>query len=299
MRARQPADLYEALVADGRAAADSADTDHEPFELDPGTGYRVGVGLPGHQLGPDDALVTIVEWSDFECPYCARNAPVLARVREKYGDQVRLVFRHAPMAMHRNAQLAAEAAVAAAEQGAFWPYHARLWASFGKLTRSDLEAHAVALGLDMARFRAALDERRFKNLVTAEAASAEALGVQGTPTMFVNAQPVVGSRAPEELDRIIDAHLANARQMASKGLPPRELYSMLMTAAVGADRADPASVPMSTLVHIELRADDRARAIVAACRRRNRARAAELAAGLSGDARLRAARVCAGEGIDL
>src|SRR5690606_9306965 len=86
VRATKPADLYEALVGSGRAQADTPDVDHAEVELDPNTGYRVGVGLPGHQLGPDDAPVTIIEWSDFECPYCARNAPVLAHVRKKYGD---------------------------------------------------------------------------------------------------------------------------------------------------------------------------------------------------------------------
>src|SRR5439155_27093535 len=83
-----PAVLYDALVADGRPTADTPETDDKAFELDPSTGYRVGLGLPGHQQGPDDALVTIVEWSDFQCPYCAKEAPVLAHVRAKSGDQV-------------------------------------------------------------------------------------------------------------------------------------------------------------------------------------------------------------------
>src|SRR5262249_2575874 len=141
-----------------------------------------------HQLGPDDALVTIVEWSDFQCPFCAHTAPLLAHERKKYGDQVRIVYRHFPLSGHRDAQLAAEAGVAAAEQGKFWAFHDQIWANFGKLSRADLEGYAKVAGLDLAKFRAALDERRYHDAVVAENAAAEALGVSGTPTMFINGQ---------------------------------------------------------------------------------------------------------------
>ncbi len=303
MKARgdKPADLYESLVGAGRATADTPGAEHEDVQLDPRAAYRVGLGLPGHTLGPDDALVTIVEWSDFECPYCARNAPVIANVRAKYGDQVRIVYRHYPMAFHRNAMLAAEAAAAAAAQGKFWPYHERLWANFGKLTRADLEGYAKAIGLDMPTFRTALDEHRYRNAILAEAATAEAFGVDGTPTMFINGSPIVGSREQADFDRIIDAHVQTAKSVVAKGLAQREIYPMVMSMAQGTDRADPSSVPVSSLVHIELRSDDRERAIEAACRRRDGARAKSLvgATGFDTDARVRAARVCAGEGIDL
>jgi protein-disulfide isomerase len=299
VRAKHPAELYDALVADGRARADTPDAEHEDSELDPGVGYRVGTGLPGHQLGPDDAPVTLIEWSDFECPYCAKSAPVIAGVRKKYGDAVRIVFRHDPMPFHRNAQLAAEAGVAASEQGKFWQYQDQIWDHAGNLSRADLEQYAAAVGLDMAKFRTALDEHRHRNVVLAEAAAAEALGVAGTPTMFINGQPVVGSHSQEDLDRIIDAHLANAKSALAHGVAKGELYPMIMSTARGTDRADPSTVPQSTLVHIELRADDRGRAVAAACRRRDPARARDLARGLDGDTRRRAFLVCAGEGIDL
>ncbi len=297
--ATKPADLYETLVGGGRNSADAADVDHETRQLDPAQSYRVGLGLPGHQLGPDDALVTIVEWSDFECPYCARNAPVLEGIRKKYGDQVRLVFRHYPMPFHRNAMIAAEAAAAAAAQGKFWAYHAQLWASFGSLSRADLDGFAKAAGLDMVAFRAALDEHRYRNAIVAEAAAAEAFGVDGTPTMFINGQPIVGSREPADFERIVDAHIASAKTAVAKGLAKREIYPMMMSLAEGLDRADPSTVPASSLVHIELRSSDRERAIEAACRRRDAARAKALVDGFTGEGRHRAARVCAGEGIDL
>jgi protein-disulfide isomerase len=297
--ASKPADLYEALVADGKPAADARDADHELVELDPGQAYRVGLGLPGHQLGADDALVTIVEWSDFQCPYCQRQFDALQHVRQKYGDQVRIVYRHFPLAMHEHAQLAAEAAVAAAEQGKFWAFHDQVWKNFGRLARDDLEEFAKAAGVDLVEFRAALDERRYRDAVVAETAAAEAIGVNSTPTMFINGQPVVGSRSPDDLDRVIDAHLANAKAAIARGLPKTDIYALVMAAARGAERADPSAIPESSAVRIELRAEDRARAVQAACRRRDAARAAKLSATLEGAARRRALTVCAGEGIDL
>src|SRR5205814_9725452 len=121
--AQQPAgpDRYEALVASGKPAADApGESAGERRTLDPTTLYRVGLGLPGHQAGPDDALVTVVVWRDFQCPFCARQAPVLAHLRDRYKTDVRIVYRHFAMSFHRSAALAAEAGVAAAEQGKFW-----------------------------------------------------------------------------------------------------------------------------------------------------------------------------------
>ncbi|NVB80325.1 MAG: thioredoxin domain-containing protein [Kofleriaceae bacterium] len=299
MHESKPADLYEALVATGKPTAEPTDADHEPFELDTATIYRVGLGLPGHQLGPDDAPVTIVEWSDFQCPYCQKQAPVLAHVREKYGDQVRIVYRHMPMSFHRDAMLAAEAAAAAAAQGKFWAFHDQVWAHFGKLSRADLDEFAQSAGLDMATFRAALDDRRYHNAIVAEASAAEALGVDGTPTLFVNGMPIIGSRDQESFDKLIDSHLASAKQVLARGLPKAELYPLVMSMGTGADRADPSSIPETHQVHIEMRADDRVRSVMAACRRRDGARATTLAAPLTGDAKRRVATVCAGEGIDL
>ncbi|MBS1119315.1 MAG: DSBA-like thioredoxin protein [Deltaproteobacteria bacterium] len=300
IRASEVAGGYDALVAKGVASADAAaPTSGNAFELDPDKTYRMGLGLPGHQLGPDTALVTIVTWGDFQCPFCARLAPVLAQVRKKYRDEVRIVYRHLAMRNHRNAALAAEASIAAAAQGKFWAFHDRLFGSGGALSRADLEQDAQALGLDLARFRAALDDRRFRDVVVAETAAAEALGVDGTPTMFINGQPVVGSRDEAELAKIIDLHLAHARTAVKGGIAPRDLYALFMSSAIGVDRADPSTIPDPSAAHIAPRVEDLSRAVAAACRRRDGARANELATGLIGDARRRAMLVCAAGGIDL
>src|SRR5262249_40332620 len=148
-----PPDLYAELIAGGKPAADApSGSGPERAELDPRVAYRVGLGLPGHQLGPDGALVTIVEFSDFECPYCAKEAPVLAQMRAKYGDQIRIIYRHFPVLFHPDSVIAAEAGAAAADQGKFWAFHDQVFAHFGELSRADLESYAKAAGLDLPRF---------------------------------------------------------------------------------------------------------------------------------------------------
>jgi protein-disulfide isomerase len=299
--AKHPLDLYTALVETGKPTADApADVTNPAVPLDPNRAYRVGLGLPGHQLGPDDALVTIVEWSDFQCPFCAKAAPVLAHVRQKYGNDVRIVYRHMAMLFHPSSAIAAEAGVAAAEQGKFWAFHDQVFDHFGHLTRADLESYAKAAGLDLVAFRAALDSRRYHDAVVAETAAAEAFGVDGTPTLFINGQPIAGLRDEATMDRIIDAHLQQARAAIARGLLKTDLYPVLMGAASGDDRADPSAVPnVSAIGHLVLRADDESRSVAAACRRHDGARAAKLVGTLSGDPKRRAEAVCTGEGIDL
>jgi len=291
---------YEALVASGKPTADApSSTSNAQHPLVPSTTYRMGLGLPGHQSGPDNALVTIVVWSDFQCPFCAKQAPVLAELRAKYPDEIRVVYRHLAMGFHRDASLAAEAAVAAAEQGKFWAFHDQVFGNFGHLTRADLESYAQAIGLDMVAFRAALDQRRYRDAIVAEGAAAEALGVDGTPTMFINGAPVVGARTTAMIGPLIEAHLTRSREVTRAGVPSAEFYAMLMTAGISDDRADPSRVPMPTSVHVEPRSDDRVRGVAAACRRHDAARANQLAGPLTGDARRRAMLVCTGAGIDL
>lgn len=299
-RAKDTTGGYAALVQSGKSVADVAGgTDHAAFELDQHELYRVGVGLPGHQLGPDNALVTIVEWSDFQCPYCQRNAPVLAAIHQKFGDDVRIVFRYLPMSFHRYASLAAEAAIAASVQGKFWPFHDQLFAQFPAIQRADLEAAAQTIGLDMVAFKAALDDRRYRSLVVAESASGLALGIDGTPTMFVNGQAIIGARELDDLDRIVTAHLERARSAVKAGVPAGDIYAVLMSDAQGTERADPARVPNVSVMTIAPRAIERAQMVEAACREHDAVRAQATATGLPKNLRAAAAATCAAAGIDL
>lgn len=290
---------YDALVAQGKPKADVPDVDRNADELDLTATYQMGLGLPGHQQGPDNALVTIVVWGDFQCPFCAKMAPILEAVRAKYGTEVRVIYRHLAMAFHKKAALAAEAAVEAAVQGKFWAFHDAVWAGFGHLDRADLEQFALIAGLDLAKFRAALDDRRHHDAVMAESAAALALGVDGTPTAFINGKPIVGSKHVDTVSKLVEEQLQQARSVVAGGIPAKDYYAVVMSGAKGVDRADPSSIPDVAGMRVTLRADDRTRAAAAACRRRDAKRATEFATGLAGPARRRAVMACAAVGIDL
>jgi protein-disulfide isomerase len=144
------------------------------------------VGAADHALGPATAPVTLVEYGDFECHYCGRAYPVVKELAGRFGDSLRVVFRHSPRS-HANphAEHAAEAAEAAAAQGKFWEMHDRLFEHQTALGDEDLAAHAAALGLDTARFNADFREHAFASHVHAQAATG-AHSVLATPTFFVN-----------------------------------------------------------------------------------------------------------------
>ena len=291
-------DVHAAVTAGGRARADVELSTPRPPELDEGSSYAVGLGLPGHQDGPDDALVTIVEFADFECGYCVRNAPTLARLRQELPRDVRVVYRHLPLVFHRRAALAAEAAVAAAEQGKFWPFHHRLMTEPGSLDRADLRRHAQAVGLDLPRFERALAERRHREAVAADAAAGAALGIDGTPTTFINGTPVIGAKPYDQVRALVDAQIGVAQSLMTRGVARADVYALLMLDGTRADKADPARIPTAGNA-LELGAIEREQAVTAACRRRDPGAARALAGKLCGRAASDAAEVCAGVGVDL
>jgi Na+/H+ antiporter NhaA len=142
-----------------------------------------------HVRGPDDAPVTIVEYGDFECPYCGRAEPIVRELLSELGSEVRYVYRQLPLNdVHPHAQLAAEAAEAAGAQGRFWEMHDLLFDNQDALTVKDLLGHAEQLELDIERFRSDLRNRRFAGRVARDVESAELSGVSGTPTFFINGQ---------------------------------------------------------------------------------------------------------------
>ena len=146
-----------------------------------------------HIRGRPDAPVTLLEYGDFECPYCGAAAPTIAKILEHHGDDVRYVFRHLPLTdVHPNAQLAAEAAEAAGAQGAFWEMHDRLLTHQDALAPSDLYRHAADLELDLNRFSDDLRRREFAARVAEDVSSADESGVSGTPTFFVNGRRHLG-----------------------------------------------------------------------------------------------------------
>ncbi|WP_375772119.1 thioredoxin domain-containing protein [Archangium gephyra] len=168
--------------------------------------------------GPDDALVTLVVISDFECPFCSRVTPTLEKLREHYGNDLRIVFKHNPLSFHPHAELAAEAAEAAHAQGRFWEMHDLLFQNSRALGREDLERYATNLGLDLERFRADLEQHVHLPRVRADQALAERLGAAGTPSFFINGTAFVGAQPYENFVAVIDTVLAAARFIPDRSL---------------------------------------------------------------------------------
>jgi protein-disulfide isomerase len=157
--------------------------------------------------GPADAPVEIIEFSDFECPFCLSAFPTVNRIVATYGDRVRLVYRHFPLANHPRARPAAEASQCADEQGKFWPFHDRLFADQTRLGDADLKQHAAELGLDTAQFNACYDSQKYRADVEADIDAGTAAGVSGTPAFYINGRMLSGAQPFEVFQRIIDEEL--------------------------------------------------------------------------------------------
>jgi protein-disulfide isomerase len=192
---------------------------------------RIAVPADGPSRGAATAKVTIVEFSDFQCPFCSRVQPTLQQVLTTYPDDVRIVFRHNPLPFHMNAPLAAEAAVVAEWKGKFWEMHDNLFAHQSDLDRAGLEFRAVELGLDLVAFRAALDSHTAKARVDADIALASRLGARGTPTFFIDGRPLVGAQPFDAFKQIIDDEIGRADSLLRRGLPRDRLYATLLTGA--------------------------------------------------------------------
>jgi protein-disulfide isomerase len=157
--------------------------------------------------GSASAPVTIVVFSDFQCPFCSKAEETVKQVEAAYPGKIRYVFKNNPLPFHDHARLAAKAALAASEQGKFWEFHDALYAHQHDLDRASLERYAEDLGLDLRRFRAALDDARLDTAVEADVTEAHRLEIKGTPSFFVNghfiqgAQPLVVFRA--RIDQVL------------------------------------------------------------------------------------------------
>lgn len=160
--------------------------------------------------GPATAPVSLVEFSDFECPYCAETAPIVHQLLEAYPTQIRFAFKHYPLPMHKESPLAHEAALAANEQGKFWEMHDLLFTTQERLTRDDLIAKATQLKLDVPRFTKDLDSHRFKPFVEADRQEGNRLGVDGTPFFFINGHAISGGVGLADFKRLIDAAIKEA-----------------------------------------------------------------------------------------
>jgi protein-disulfide isomerase len=173
---------------------------------------RVNVASAGHPwTGGKDASVTIVEFSDFQCPYCRAAEPILKQVRDKYGDRIKLVYMDYPLPMHPHALDAATAARCAGAQDKFWQFHDAMFADQTKLDPASLKSTATKAGLDRKQFDACFDSKQMVHAVQADQAEGSGLSVNGTPTFFINGREVVGAESVQSFSDIIDDELARAK----------------------------------------------------------------------------------------
>lgn len=153
--------------------------------------HEAGLSAADHSMGPDDAPITLLEYGDYECPACVAVAPAVRQLVESLGPKIRFVFRHLPLLeIHPHAELAAEAAEAAAAQGQFWEMHDRLFATPNRLNLPDLTQHAQTMGLDMNRFHAELADHIYTQRVQEHRRAAEVNDVHTTPTFFLNGKRI-------------------------------------------------------------------------------------------------------------
>src|SRR5215831_2484672 len=151
--------------------------------------------------GPANAPIELIEFSDFQCPYCLRAHPVVKQVLSTYGDKIRFVYRNYPLPNHPNARPAAEAAQCAAEQGKFWAYHDRLFADQSKLANDDLKRTAAELGMNAGQFNACFDTHKYQARIEADVRAGNEAGVSGTPAFYINGRMLTGAQPFEVFKR--------------------------------------------------------------------------------------------------
>jgi protein-disulfide isomerase len=218
------AGIYAALTAKGKTKATAPA--RRP-KADDKTVYKMPVSANDFSKGPADALVTIVEFSEFQCPFCTRVLPTLNKIHKKYGSDVRVIFKHNPLPFHKDAPLASQAGIAAGKQGKFWPMHDIMFKNQRKLKPTDIDGYASKLGLDMNKFKADLNSPAVKAQVKADQAVARQFGARGTPNFFINGRKLVGAQPLASFTRVIDEELKKAKALMAKGTPRNQVYTTL------------------------------------------------------------------------
>ncbi|TDI21456.1 MAG: hypothetical protein E2P06_13945 [Acidobacteria bacterium] len=203
---QRPTQALHAFMNELRADAGDVQITLEP----PRTVIEVDADDP--VFGPAGASVEIIEFSDFQCPFCQRLTATLEQLKTAYGSDIRLVFKDYPLPNHAQAFKAAEAGNCANQQGKFWELHDTMFSRQSELGVDDLKRHAGALGMDQAAFDACLDSGRFAEQVNADLTAGQQYGVSSTPTVFINGRAVMGAAPFEVFDKIIREELERAQQ---------------------------------------------------------------------------------------
>jgi protein-disulfide isomerase len=238
--------IYVAMTTENakNAPAKKGEEEEEGEKEDTKTVWRVPVGN-SPIFGKVDAPVTIIEFSDFQCPYCKRVGPTMDKIKSTYGDKVRIVWKHEPLPFHPRAEPAAEVAIEArAQKGdkGFWDAHDKLFESQPKLEDADLEKVAADLGLDVAKVKAAIKDKKHKKEVDADMELGEDVQASGTPHFFVNGRRLVGAQPFEKFQKIIDEEVKKYDDQKGK-VAAKDYYASLMKDAKGAPEPEKKVAP--------------------------------------------------------
>ena len=169
----------------------------------------------GPSKGPKDAPVTLVEFTDYQCPYCAQARPTVSQVADEYKSDVYYVVRNFPLDFHNFAKKAAEAALCSNEQKKYWDYSTKLWNNQKALDVPSLKKYAEDMKLDMTKFNECLDSGKYSAQLSQDIQEGMKAGVSGTPAFFINGQMITGAQPPEAFKKIIDSELKAAKRKKS------------------------------------------------------------------------------------
>jgi protein-disulfide isomerase len=239
--------VYAELTRENRANAPKMDDDDDDDKEDTRTVFRIPVvGAPVR--GNPHALVTIVEFSDFQCPFCSRVEATLKSVRDKYGDKVRLVWKNEPLPFHPNAEPAAEAALEVRAQlgdAAFWTMHDKLFAEQKDLSAPVLARLAGEMGASVERVRRAVSAHTHQRLIDGDLDQSEDFQASGTPHFFINGRRLVGAQPEDKFDKIIDEEIVKAQTLLGQGVKPADLYETLVRTGKGPPPPETKDLPAS------------------------------------------------------
>jgi protein-disulfide isomerase len=243
--------VYIELSKENKKTQPAKDDDAE--KADDTTVFKVPVGNSA-ALGSPNALVTIIEFSDFQCPFCGRVEPTLKSIRDKYGDKVRLVWKNEPLPFHPAAEPAAEAALEVrAEKGdkGFWDLHDKFFADQkilmnGSMPNIDaIVKTASETGASSEKIKKAISDHLHKKEIDADQDLGEDLQANGTPHFFLNGRRLVGAQPEEKFEKIIDEEIKKAQDLIAKGTKPGEVYEVLVKDGKGAPEPERKDVPRS------------------------------------------------------
>jgi protein-disulfide isomerase len=175
--------------------------------------------------GPADALITLVEYTDFECPFCSKARGSLAEVEKAYAGNVRFVFKNQPLPFHKKAQAAAEAALCAMDQGKFWEMEERLFTNQQSIGAEQLPEHAKAIGLDAAKWQSCMDARKFKAHVEADQEDAAKVQATGTPAFYINGRKLSGAQPFDAFKKLIDEEMTKAQALVQSGTAAKDVFA--------------------------------------------------------------------------